>query len=146
MFYMKNLRAGFLACLFFAAVSALLPACKGDGDSQSAPGAASGGNRVLEKEAFASAIKRGNAMLIDVRSPAEFEQGHIDKAININFFDPEFKHKILELKRTKEYYLYGKNEVTSYRTMEFMKSNDFPEVYILKGGWESWNTATDEQE
>lgn len=146
MFYMKNLRAGMLAWFFFATVSAFLPACRGGGDSQSAPGAASGGNRVLEKEAFASAIKRGNAVLIDVRSPAEFEQGHIDKAININFFDPEFKHKILDLKRTKEYYLYGKNEVTAYRTMEFMKTNEFPEVYILKDGWEGWNTATDEKQ
>ncbi len=97
--------------------------------------------RMLDKEAFAAAIKKSGAVLIDVRMPQEFEQGHIEKAVNINFFDPEFKYQLLELNPKKKYYLYCKNETRSYRAMEFMKMNDFPHVYMLKGGYEQWNST-----
>jgi rhodanese-related sulfurtransferase len=73
--------------------------------------------------------------------PGEFEQGHIEGAININFFDPEFKYKLLELNKSKKYYLYCKNETRSYRSMKFMEDNDFKNVYMLEGGYEDWNTA-----
>ncbi len=98
--------------------------------------------RILEKEAFAKAIQKSDAVVIDVRMPQEFEQGHIEKAININFFDPQFKYQLLDLDRNKKYYLYCKNETRSYRAMKFMETNNFRDVYMLKGGYEKWNTAT----
>ncbi len=100
--------------------------------------------RILEKEVFASAIKKSGAVLVDVRTPAEFEQGHIEDAININFFGPEFKYQLLDLNRKKKYYLYCKNETRSYRAMKFMEDNEFKEVYILKGGYQDWNTPATE--
>jgi rhodanese-related sulfurtransferase len=96
--------------------------------------------RILDKKVFAAAIKKSGAVVVDVRMPQEYEQGHINKAININFFDPEFKYKLLELNKNKKYYLYCKNETRSYRAMEFMKDNDFSEVYMLKGGYENWSS------
>ena len=103
-------------------------------------GATSGSNtdRVLNKEAFAEGIKKSGAQIIDLRMTADFEQGHIEDAININFFDPEFKHKLLELNRNKTYYLYDKKEKTAYRSMKFMEDNDFKNVYMLQGGYEEW--------
>jgi rhodanese-related sulfurtransferase len=99
-------------------------------------------DRFLDKETFASRIKKGDAVVIDVRMPQEFEQGHIEGAINIDFFNPEFKYQLLELKKNKEYYLYCKNETRSKMTMTFMDNNDFRKVYVLKGGYEDWNKAT----
>ena len=96
--------------------------------------------QILEKEAFASAIKKSGAVVIDVRQPEEFAQGHIEGAINIDFFDAEFKYKLLDLDRDKKYYLYCKNENRSYRSMKFMETNDFRHVYMLKGGYQEWNT------
>lgn len=97
--------------------------------------------RILEKETFAAEIKKSGSVLVDVRTPGEFEQGHIEDALNINFFDPEFRYKLLELNKKKKYYLYCKNEVRSYRAMKFMEENDFDHVYILKEGYKGWNTA-----
>ncbi|HEY3385518.1 MAG TPA: rhodanese-like domain-containing protein [Saprospiraceae bacterium] len=99
-------------------------------------------DRFLDKETFAKKIKKSDAVVIDVRMPQEFEQSHIEGAINIDFFGPEFKYKLLELKKDKEYYLYCKNETRSKMTMTFMYNNGFEEVYVLKGGYENWNTAT----
>ncbi len=97
--------------------------------------------RVLDKEAFAAGMKKSGAVLVDLRMPGEFDQGHIEGAINIDFFGPEFKYKLLELNKKKKYYLYCKNETRSKMSMQFMQDNDFKEVYMLKGGYEEWNTA-----
>lgn len=96
----------------------------------------------LDKATFTAEMKKSGAVIIDVRMPQEFEQGHIEGAININFFDPEFKHQLLDLDRDKTYYLYCKNETRSYRSMKFMETNDFKHVYMLKGGYEEWNKST----
>lgn len=114
------------------------------GQTATAESPANDGLRILDKEAFALAIKKSGAVLIDVRTPQEFEQGHIENALNINFFDPEFKYKLLDLNRNKKYYLYCKNETRSYRSMKFMEDNDFKHVYMLKDGYEGWNTAAAE--
>lgn len=100
--------------------------------------------RKLDKDQFASRMKKSGAVLVDVRMPGEFEQGHIEGAINIDFFSADFKHDLLDLNRNKKYYLYCKNEVRSYRAMKFMETNDFKNVYMLKGGYEEWTKPATE--
>lgn len=132
--------AGLLAILISCLVYVVIPGCK-EATSSDVPVATNGGNdgsRVISREDFEKGLKRNGVVVLDVRHQADFEKSHIPKAININFFDPEFKHKILDLDRNKPYYVYCKNEVCSYRTMEFMKKNDFKEVYTLQGGYEKW--------
>jgi rhodanese-related sulfurtransferase len=141
---MLRIRFLMLSTLFLLGLTAI--SCKSDSTSASQGSTTSKtpsdlSDRMLEKEAFASGIKKSGAVVIDVRMPQEFEQGHIEDAINIDFFGPEFKYKLLELKKNKEYYLYCKNETRSKMTMTFMDNNDFKKVYVLKGGYENWNTA-----
>lgn len=136
--------AGVLVLLVFAFVFSVTPSCKQESATSEAAAASNGSNdgtRVISKEEFAKGIKKNGVVILDVRHTGDFEKSHMDNAININFFDPEFKHKVLELDRSKPYYVYCKNEVCSYRAMEFMKKNDFKEVYTLKGGYEAWNTG-----
>ena len=101
-------------------------------------------DRFLDKETFAADMKKSGAVILDVRMPGEFEQGHIDGAVNINFFDPEFKHQLLNLDKSKKYYIYCKNETRSKMSMKFMLDNDFKDVYVLKKGYEEWNVAKPE--
>ena len=144
-----NLRKLLIALSLLVILGFLMTSCKDSAatDSQeNTPSTSSGdsGERILDKETFAAAIKKSGVQVIDVRMPPDFEQGHIENAININFFDPDFKHKLLELNRSKTYYLYDKNEKTAYRSMKFMEDNDFKNVFMLKGGYEAWkNTITE---
>ena len=92
----------------------------------------------LEAEEFDKLSHKGRAVLIDVRLPGEFNQGHIEGAQNINFFDPGFKQTLLDLDRDKKYYLYCKNGNRSQMAAAFMNFNDFENVYVLKGGYEEW--------
>lgn len=98
-------------------------------------------DRFLDKETFAANMKKSGAVILDVRMPGEFDQGHIEGAVNINFFDPEFKHKLLDLNKSSKYYIYCKNETRSKMSMKFMLDNDFKDVYVLKKGYEEWNVA-----
>lgn len=101
-------------------------------------------DRFLDKEVFAAEMKKSGAVILDVRMPGEFDQGHIEGAVNINFFDPEFKHKLLDLNKSSKYYIYCKNETRSKMSMKFMLDNDFKDVYVLKKGYEEWNVAKTE--
>src|SRR5690606_30532904 len=110
---------------------------KGDTVQQSGSDASQPIGPDLDKEAFARGIKRSGAVIIDLRFPAEYEQGHIDGAINLNFFDPECRYILLDLNRKKKYYLYDQND-NDLRVSTVhgdMIKNDFTEVYILKGGY-----------
>ena len=35
-----------------------------------------------------------NAVLIDVRTPEEYQAGHLEQAININWFDTDFQNQV----------------------------------------------------
>src|SRR5688500_7246980 len=96
---------------------------------------------MIEPDEFEKGMDKNKSVLLDVRMPQEFEQGHIEGAVNINFFDPTFKSQLLALDKDKKYYMYCKNDSRSERAAEFMLQNDFPEVYVLKGGYEAWQTA-----
>ncbi|MEM1053933.1 MAG: rhodanese-like domain-containing protein [Bacteroidota bacterium] len=38
-----------------------------------------------------------NAPLLDVRTPAEFAQGHLAGAVNVDFMSPDFAQKVAEM-------------------------------------------------
>jgi rhodanese-related sulfurtransferase len=120
--------------------------CKSNTEQTEEGGVVDTRQRVLDKEAFAAGIKKSNAVVVDLRYPFEYEQSHIPEAINLNFFDPNFQRSILDLDRDKKIYLYGKNENTSDKAMQFLITNDFKHVYTLQGGYDTWNKvhATDQ--
>jgi rhodanese-related sulfurtransferase len=47
-----------------------------------------------------------NALLVDVRTPEEYAEGHIPGALNIDIYSPDFLSKMKELSAGKEVYLY----------------------------------------
>lgn len=92
----------------------------------------------LEPAEFIKESKKGSAVLIDIRLPQEFEQGHAEGAVNYSFFDGQFKVKLLSLDRDKKYYLYAKADSHTRMAAAFMNFNDFTQVYALKGGYDAW--------
>ncbi len=95
----------------------------------------------LDKDQFSTEMKKRGTVIIDIRQPQEFEQGHIEGAVNLNFFDPQFKFNLLELDRDKSYCIYDKGEAKAFRAMKFMEDNGFKKVLMLKGGYKEWSTV-----
>ena len=78
-------------------------------------------------------------VLVDVRTPEEYAQGHIKHARNINYFDTDFMDQIMKLDKNTEIYLYCKSGKRSNNAANKLKDAGFIQVYDLKGGIIAWS-------
>ena len=77
-------------------------------------------------------------IIIDVRTPEEFAEGHIEGAINIDFRSENFGGQIDELNRNNKYLIYCRSGNRSRGALEVMVEMDFKEVYHLSAGIIKW--------
>lgn len=78
------------------------------------------------------------AVVVDVRTPQEFKDGHLPNSLLIDIYNPTFENKILELDKTKNYYIYCRSGNRSFHAGVFMLSNGFESVQHLEDGIISW--------
>ena len=83
----------------------------------------------------------GKGVLVDVRTPEEFSEGHLPGAVNINVLADDFKEKVGELKKRKPVYLYCKAGTRSKKASVILDSLDFRHIYNLDGGFNAWEGA-----
>jgi rhodanese-related sulfurtransferase/predicted DsbA family dithiol-disulfide isomerase len=79
-----------------------------------------------------------NIILIDVRTPEEYQTGHLEKSLNIDYNSGDFKNQILKISKNKKIILYCKSGKRSSSSLEIMEKLGFKEVYNIDGGIESW--------
>lgn len=72
--------------------------------------------------------------VIDVRTPEEFADGHIDGAIMIDFYEPDFADDIAALDPDGTYLLYCRSGNRSGQTANFMAQLGFDQVWDMQGG------------
>lgn len=90
---------------------------------------------LLNSNEFISQYKTvDNAVLVDVRTPEEFEQGHIEGSINIDFENSNFEDEINKLDKSKNYFIYCRSGNRSSKASIIMKDNGISNIYELKGG------------
>jgi len=87
-------------------------------------------------------LKNDNAVLVDVRTIEEFNEGHIEGAINIDVFSPNFQADIEKLDKNKDYYVVCRSGGRSMSAAGAMESMGFTKVYNLAGGMMSWMGQT----
>ena len=95
---------------------------------------------------FKSKVDSGEYVILDIRTPEEFEAGHIKGAINIDFYDPNFQQQINNLDRDKKYLVYCRSGSRTSYTLPLFEQLEFNEVYELQGGAISWIRAGHELE
>lgn len=79
-----------------------------------------------------------NAVIIDVRTPAEFKQSAIQGAINIDAMGSNFFQKISELDKSKTYFVYCRSGNRSGSACKLMGNAGFEHIYNLSGGLMRW--------
>ena len=84
--------------------------------------------------------KRGNPdfIIIDVRAPSEFADGHIDNALNIDSHSKSFESEISKLDKGKPYLIYCRSGNRSRGALDTMVKLSFKEVYHLSAGIIGW--------
>jgi rhodanese-related sulfurtransferase len=77
-------------------------------------------------------------VVIDVRTPEEFAEGTIPKAINIDVKANDFLDQIIKLDKEKTYLLSCRSGKRSARAAGIMEENGFKYLYNMKGGYLQW--------
>lgn len=68
----------------------------------------------LDEKAFAEALANDSkAVLLDVRTPAEFAEGHLAGAINMDVMQPDFGLQIESLDPDASYFVYCRSGARS---------------------------------
>lgn len=94
----------------------------------------------LNTESFYSKYKESaENILLDVRTPEEYESGHIDGSLNINLVDPFFLQEINKLDKTKTYFVYCRSGSRSYNACKEMKRLGINNVFNLEAGLLGWD-------
>ncbi len=79
--------------------------------------------------------------IIDVRTPAEYAEGHLENAVNIDFRADDFEDRVDELDKDKTYVIYCRSGFRSAGARDAMKELGFSEVYNVLGGITGWTAA-----
>ena len=87
---------------------------------------------------FEKLTKAGKGIILDVRTPKEYADGHVNGSVNINYFDKDFKDQVGKLDSAKPVYVYCYSGGRSSNAMTIMKSKGFVTVYNLTGGYSAW--------
>jgi len=96
----------------------------------------------LSASEFAEKIKADKAaIIIDVRTPQEYNISHIPNSILIDFYHHTFQSKIMELDKKKTYYLYCRSGNRSFYAGNFMLKMGFEKVHHLENGIITWQGA-----
>lgn len=82
-----------------------------------------------------------DVQLIDVRTPSEFAEDHLPKAVNIDYNAGDFQSKMQQLDKSKPVFIYCLSGGRSGRALRWMAEAGFKEVYNLKGGILQWKAA-----
>ena len=97
---------------------------------------------LVEAKAFSEKIANsGEIQLIDVRTPQEFDEQHIDNATNINWNGSDFEQKAAQLDKSKPVYVYCKSGGRSAKASAKLSEMGFTKIYELDGGMMKWNAA-----
>ncbi len=82
-----------------------------------------------------------SVIVLDVRKPDEYNEGHLEGANLVDVTDDGFTDKISELDSSAEYLVYCKLGGRSARAVEQMTSMGFTSLHDLEGGFTAWADA-----
>lgn len=83
-----------------------------------------------------------NVQLVDVRTPTEFEEGHLAGAVNMDWRSADFSQQVAGLEKGQPVLLYCLSGGRSAAAAAKLQAMGFAEVYNLRGGILKWTAAS----
>jgi len=77
-------------------------------------------------------------VILDVRTPKEYDAGYIENCVLIDFKSYTFKEEIDALDKSYTYLVYCRSGGRSASTLNIMKELGFENVYNMLGGIKAW--------
>ena len=79
-----------------------------------------------------------NVVILDIRTPAEFNAGHISGAVMLDFYSQTFAGDFKSLDRNKTYLIYCRSGNRSGQLMRAITNLGFKKIYNLENGLKDW--------
>ena len=87
-------------------------------------------------------LRRGtNVVVLDVRTPAEYAEGHLPGAVLVDYRAPDFTEKVAKLDKSKTYLVHCAAGVRSAKACTKMEGLGLTNLINLEGGVSAWKEA-----
>ncbi len=116
--------------LVLVIATAMASACAGSRVSDVSVGQA---QELIQKQSGKS-----DFVILDVRTPAEFREGHIEGAVLLDISAPDFEKRLSALDRGKTYLVYCRTGNRSLRAVQAMERLGFRSIYHMNQGIVGW--------
>jgi phage shock protein E len=95
----------------------------------------------VDPQGFYDATQQAGIVVLDVRTPAEFAEGHLPNAINVDFESGSFEEELAGLDKSATYAVYCRSGNRSGQATAVMSKAGFENMYDLQGGVLDWQAA-----
>ena len=127
-----------LALFLFALSSIALISCERESGVAETTAPAAGPIDLDGAKAAEVLASDPSIVVLDVRTPEEFAEGHIKGALNIDFNGDDFEKKIAELDPAKPYLLHCAAGRRSGQALPLFEKLKFNQLYHLRSGFGGW--------
>ncbi|MGL5754651.1 MAG: rhodanese-like domain-containing protein [Paraclostridium sp.] len=131
----KKIKAVVLGLLLTFSIGTLV-GCSQDKGSEDSSKSTKNYKNINAKETEDLIASGDDIAVVDVRTKDEYDTGHIDRAMNIDFDDFQNNLTILDDYKEKPVLLYCKTGNRSEKAAKILKDNGFTEVYNATDGVE----------
>jgi rhodanese-related sulfurtransferase len=96
----------------------------------------------IDDAVFDQKMKKRKTLVLDVRTSAEYNEGHVPGAINVDLLDSAlFTNWIKGQNKKTTYLLYCRSGKRSGRALVMMQEAGYRKLYHLNGGITTWKGA-----
>lgn len=95
----------------------------------------------LDPATFKAKTQEPGVIVLDVRTTQEFNEGHLENAININVESDNFLSQIETLDKSKTYAVYCRSGRRSADAVAKMAKQNFTSLVNLDGGVIDWTNS-----
>lgn len=80
-------------------------------------------------------------LVVDLRSPGAFRQGHIRGSLHVPFDEVPKRFEIPDPAAKRAMVLVDETDALSHRALDLLTARGFTWIYVLKGGLRAWRSA-----
>jgi len=124
------------------ATACFLAGCLNEPTSVEAPSPGPDSPTMIKDVSVETAVRlikeKPELVILDIRTPQEFAEGHLDKARLIDFNSPDFSDKLHQLDPATPYLVHCASGGRSGQSLVQFSELGFSEIYHLKDGYKGW--------
>ena len=94
---------------------------------------------MISSEVLSKELNDTSIVILDVRTPDEYQTGHLPHAQLIDYYSSDFREQVHQLDHKKTYVLYCASGGRSAKASKIMMQDGFQHISDLTGGYNHWN-------